>query len=147
MGVYIGEKGMSLCYPPHATVFVPVPSSPPQSVRSFNTSSTSVNVTWLEVPTGFVHGILLGYRVFYCITQHQPTSVPYTIVSANKLSKELTMLKKFTNYTIQLAAYTRIGDGTKSPPFIVSTDEDGMKKFTISTARSFPLFYVDVPVY
>lgn len=147
MGVYIGEKGMSLCYPPHATVFVPVPSSPPQSVRSFNTSSTSVNVTWLEVPTGFVHGILLGYRVFYSITQHQPISVPYTIVSANKLSKEITMLKKFTNYTIQLAAYTRIGDGTKSPPFIVSTDEDGMKKFTISTARSFPLFYVDVPAY
>ncbi|XP_022784712.1 protein sidekick-1-like isoform X2 [Stylophora pistillata] len=101
-----------------------VPSLPPQRVHSYNTSSTSVNVTWLEVPIGFVHGILQGYRVFYSVTENQSAIVPYTIVPARNLFKELTGLKKFTNYTVQVAAFTRIGYGAKSLQFIVSTDED-----------------------
>ena len=97
-----------------------------------------MNVTWLEVPTGFVHGILRGYRVFYKITQHNPANAEmYTVVPPNKLYKQLTGLKKFTNYTIQVAAFTRIGYGALSPKVLVSTDEDGMENFNILIIISF----------
>ena len=105
---------------------------PPQSVQSYNTSSTSVNVTWLEVPTGFVHGILRGYRVFYSRTQLQEATVKYIVVPANKRYVHLMELNKFTNYTVQVAAFTRIGYGALSSDVIVSTDEDGMDSLTFS---------------
>ena len=109
-----------------------VPSLPPQNVQSYNTSSTSVNVTWQEVPTGFVHGILRGYRIFYSRTKDNGVDVRQAIMPANKRFVHLEGLDKFTNYTIQVAAFTRIGYGTKSRKIIVSTDEDGMKRqFTL----------------
>jgi len=89
-----------------------------------------VNVTWLEVPTGFVHGILRGYRVFYNRTQLQGATVKD--VPANKRYVHLMGLNKFTNYTIQVAAFTRIGYGALSLDLIVSTDEDGMDSSTFS---------------
>lgn len=85
-----------------------------------------MNVTWREVPTGFVHGILRGYRVFYSATQHLRANARHAVVPANKRYVHLMGLKKFTNYTIQVAAFTRIGYGALSPEVIVSTDEDGM---------------------
>lgn len=91
-----------------------------------------MNVTWLEVPTGFVHGILRGYRVFYSRTQHHDSTVKHTVVPANKRYVHLMGLNKFTNYTIQVAAFTRIGYGALSSDVIVSTDEDGMNSFTFS---------------
>lgn len=93
---------------------------------AYNTSSQSVNVTWHRVPTGFVHGILRGYRIFYSRTRDVGANERQATVSANKQHLHLIGLDKFTNYTIQVAAFTRIGDGVKSPALIVSTDEDGM---------------------
>lgn len=106
---------------------LPVPSKPPQSVQSYNTSSTSLNVTWQEVPTGFVHGIPTGYRVFYSRTEDNGANVTQVVVPASKRHVHLTGLDKFTNYTIKVAAFTRIGVGAKSPGVIVSTDEDGIE--------------------
>ena len=100
-----------------------VPSLPPQNVQSYNTSSTSVNVTWEDVATGFIHGILKGYRVFYSRTKDNGAAVR----QADKHYVHLEGLDKFTNYTIQAAAFTRIGYGAKSTKLIVSTDEDGIK--------------------
>ena len=95
-------------------------------MRSYNTSSTSVNVTWHRVPAGFVHGILRGYRVFYSRTKDSGANTMQAVLPANKWHVHLTGLEKFTNYTIQVAAFTRIGDGAMSRALTVSTDEDGM---------------------
>ena len=91
-----------------------------------------MNVTWHEVPFGFVHGILRGYRVFYSPSQHHQATVKQTVVPADQRYVHLTGLNKFTNYTIQVAAFTRIGYGALSPGVIVSTDEDGMTNFNIT---------------
>ena len=107
-------------------VFSTVPSLPPQSVQSYNTSSTSVNVTWHRVLTGFVHGILRGYRVFYSRTKDSGANVRQAVVPATEKHVHLTGLDKFTNYTIQVAAFTRIGDGALSHALVVLTDEDGI---------------------
>lgn len=78
-------------------------------------------VTWLPVPGGYVHGILRGYRLLFKIDEN---SFYQNVTTVNQ-SFELTGLEKFTNYSIKVLAYTRIGDGNVSDPVIVSTDEDG----------------------
>lgn len=37
-------------------------------------------------------------------------------------------LRKYTNYTVWVLAYTKIGDGAKTKPFFCRTHEDGMLK-------------------
>lgn len=45
-------------------------------------------------------------------------------------------LKKFTNYSIQLLAYTRVGDGILSKPTYCQTEEDG-KSFSLFGSAHF----------
>ncbi|XP_015753438.1 PREDICTED: phosphatidylinositol phosphatase PTPRQ-like [Acropora digitifera] len=101
-----------------------VPSQPPQSVQAFNTSSTSVKILWHSVPRGLVHGILRGYRIFYSKTKEFGVPMRQAVVPAHMRHVHLVGLEKFTNYSIQVAAFTRIGVGAKSPELVVSTDED-----------------------
>jgi len=78
-------------------------------------------VTWLPVPDGYVHGILRGYRLFFKIDED---SFYQNVTTVNQ-SFELMALEKFTNYSVKVLAYTRIGDGNVSDTLLVSTDEDG----------------------
>ena len=48
------------------------------------------------------------------------------------LTTVLTSLRKSTNYSIQISAYTRMGDGILSAPRFCNTEEDG-KQASIST--------------
>lgn len=101
-----------------------VPSRPPQNLWTNNISSTALNITWNPVPTGFVHGILRGYRVLYKET-NKP-SAPFTKITVPPRVRniEIKDLKKFTNYSIMVLAFTIKGDGAQSPTIKVSTDED-----------------------
>ena len=76
------------------------------------------------MPKGFVHGILLGYRVLYKIANGNK-SITKTSETTNK--RELQELKKFTIYEINVLAFTAIGDGANSKSINVSTDEDGKR--------------------
>ena len=100
-----------------------MPSLPPQNVSSHNTSSTSLHVSWREVPHAFVHGILLGYRVIYKAASGTGNNSIVT-VSDTTIEKELLGLKKFTIYDISVLAFTVIGDGENSTSIFISTDED-----------------------
>lgn len=62
-----------------------------------------------------------GYRVLFKTDQESS----YRNVTTGNQSFELTGLEKFTNYTVKVLAFTSIGDGNKSDPVIVPTDEDG----------------------
>lgn len=106
-----------------------VPSLPPQNLQSYNTSSTTLNVTWSDIPECCVHGILLGYRVRYSVHRRRSDrSVDNnrikTVPSPTLQHVQLTGLEKFAEYKVQVLGYTRIGDGFASPPFEVTTDED-----------------------
>lgn len=92
-----------------------------------------MNVTWEDVATGFIHGILRGYRVFYSRTKDNGAAIRQAVIRADKHYVHLEGLDKFTNYTIQAAAFTRIGYGAKSTKLIVSTDEDGIKFHLLPT--------------
>ena len=97
------------------------PGAPPQNVTGYNTSSTSINVTWNEVPKDKQHGIISHYTVMY----RNMTNVTYksvTPISGKFL--ELEKLDEFTFYDIKVLAATNIGDGPASVPIKVQTDED-----------------------
>ncbi|PFX17440.1 Receptor-type tyrosine-protein phosphatase F [Stylophora pistillata] len=113
-----------------------VPSHPPLNIISTNTSSTSLLITWEHIPKKLIHGILLGYRVFY----HQRANEYYggrrnrrsvetineTIrtLPPNATSLRIFNLKKFTYYSFQVVGFTSKGDGQISLTYNVSTDED-----------------------
>ena len=94
-------------------------------------------VTWLPVPDGYVHGILRGYRLLFKIDED---SIYQNVTTVNQ-SFELKGLEKFTNYSVKVLAYTRIGDGNISDPLLVSTDEDGkllvQLQYCLIQARTF----------
>ena len=100
------------------------PGAPPQNVQGYNTSSTSINVTWNEVLEEKQHGDIIRYTVMYKKMGNVTyESVKVTPISGNFV--ELRRLNKFTFYDIMVSASTRVGNGPASNPIKVQTDEDG----------------------
>ena len=95
------------------------PDAPPQNVTGYNISSTSINVTWNEVPEDKQHGDIIRYTVMYNKTTN--------VINKSEVTEkffELKVLDKYTIYDIKVLAATKIGDGPASDPIKVQTDED-----------------------
>ena len=85
-------------------------------------SSTSILLTWDEVPAADQNGIITSYNISYhSLTENHSDSirVDYAVRRLN-----LTGLKEFVNYSITVFASTAIGDGPASIPIFVRVDED-----------------------
>merc|ERR1719266_422607 len=99
------------------------PGAGPKEVNATSTSSTTILVHWGEVAKKDHNGVIEGYKVYY-----GGKDVPFQyqdIKSNTTMQTTLTELRKFTAYSIQVLAYTRIGDGFLSSPSIqVTTFED-----------------------
>lgn len=46
-------------------------------------------------------------------------------ITTGQLSSVVHGLQKFSNYSVQVLAYTHVGDGTRSSPIYVMTQQDG----------------------
>jgi len=103
------------------------PDDPPQNVRGQNSSTTSILITWDEVPADQRNGIITGYTITY----HSQTENHNDTVQVNGSVRqtELTNLKEFVNYDITMLASTVNGDGPASAPIVVRTDQDS--KYTV----------------
>ena len=112
-------------------ISIPEPDGFPQNVRGQNSSSTSISVTWDEVPADEQNGIITGYNITY---QSQTENDNGNIqVNGPVRQTELTNLKKYVNYNIAVFASTVKGDGPASDPVIVvRTDQDS--KYNIHQA-------------
>ena len=99
------------------------PGSGPKVVNATTTSSTTILVSWGDVEKIDRNGIIEGYKVYYGA---KDVPFQYQNIKSNVTKQTtLTELKKFTRYSIQVLAYTRIGDGALStPPIQVTTFED-----------------------
>jgi len=98
-----------------------VPSAAPQNVRGHNTSSTSILVTWDEVPANEQRGNIRYYTVLYKETEG---GVEKSIqVDSPAVSVELTSLERYAKYSIQVSAATVKGEGPASVPITVSTKQ------------------------
>ncbi|KAG7176448.1 sidekick-like 1 [Homarus americanus] len=100
-----------------------VPSAGPDSVSANATSSTTIVVRWKEVPKIHQNGIIEGYKVVYVGKNMKPQEK--VIPNNNTFAATITQLRKYYQYTVQVLAYTRLGDGALStPPLLVQTHED-----------------------
>ena len=102
-------------------VLCSAPSGAPQNVRGHNTSFTSILVTWDEVPANEQRGNIRYYTVIYKETQEGVEMSKQ--VDSPKRSVELTGLKRYAKYSIQVSAATVKGDGPASVPITVSTEQ------------------------
>lgn len=101
-----------------------VPSTWPQSVHAYNTSSTSIKVAWNRIPQSQIHGNLRGYRIFLKRANESEWEGEYNVSETNRII-DIENLWKYTNYTLRVVGFTTVGAGVASPEVAVLTDEDG----------------------
>ena len=102
-----------------------MPSHPPVNVTAHNTSSTSINVTWLPVPADHMNGIILGHRILYRREDKPLVGFDNVTLNSTSFHVEITGLDFFTKYEIRLLGFTIAGDGNVSEPLFCVTDESG----------------------
>uniref|UniRef100_A0A671KX28 Sidekick cell adhesion molecule 2b n=1 Tax=Sinocyclocheilus anshuiensis TaxID=1608454 RepID=A0A671KX28_9TELE len=101
-----------------------VPSCGPTNVSAFATTSSSILVSWFEVPEPDRNGLILGYKVVYK-EKDSDSPLKFWMVEGNAShSVQLTGLGKYVLYEIQVLAFTRIGDGRPSTPSILERTLD-----------------------
>ena len=107
-----------------------VPSAPPQSIFSVNTSSTSLLVTWQPVPYADANGIVYAYIVSIKRAQSNESWVNHTQYEP-ALQMTFTGLLRYVVYTIKVSAVTSKGSGPFSTEVLPSTDQDSKYSYYI----------------
>ncbi|XP_028409028.1 uncharacterized protein LOC114531613 isoform X2 [Dendronephthya gigantea] len=100
-----------------------VPVIPPVNIMWRNLSSTSLNVSWNPPPPHLCNGIITGYNVSVW-KRSEPQDVTNHTLSASEQVKLFEGLEKWTFYCGQIVAFTRIGEGPRSPVECIRTFED-----------------------
>ena len=91
-------------------------------MNGYKTSSTSINVTWEEVPVVQQNGIITKYTITYrSLTENHNGNVT---VTPPALTGEITDLREYVEYNITVFASTMKGDGPHSTAIVVRTDQD-----------------------
>ena len=108
-----------MCFP---CCFSTEPSAPPSNVNAHSENSTSIFVSWGDVPFAEQNGVIVNYTVTYTALPSGPTKTEVVTTPANQAT--LTGLNEFTNYSITVFASTSKGGGRESRPIVVITDED-----------------------
>lgn len=110
---------------------------PPSNIVAYNTSSSSINVTWDSIFSGKPpDDNFTGYRVSY--REHSLNQeVNYVLCSsADFYTTELTSLYVFTNYCIGIASFTERKVSNTSQCLFITTEEAG--KTNINPCWMFP---------
>ncbi|XP_055627630.1 cell adhesion molecule Dscam2 isoform X4 [Toxorhynchites rutilus septentrionalis] len=114
-----------LSEPVTAQTMEDVPSKPPEDIRCAALTSTSIQVSWQPPQAHHTNGLLQGYKVFYeSASEESISNGDMETRKTTALTILLSSLRKFSNYSVQVLAYTRMGDGVISPPAFCQTEED-----------------------
>lgn len=92
-------------------------------------------VRWQPPPTERHNGRITYYKVFY-VESGRPENLADSI-RLNRTELLIDELRRWTEYKVWVLAGTSVGDGPKSYPLIIQTQEDGkygnMKSYEILT--------------
>ena len=125
-----------------------MPGAPPEEVRAFAESSTSIRVVWSPPPASQQNGNILYYKIFYVKSSKADSEAIELRIQSDKQkgnSNEYVIdeLQKFTEYRLWINAGTKVGDGPSSYPVLTKTDEDGkstaLLSFSCTTTADEPL--------
>ncbi|CAH0692396.1 unnamed protein product [Chilo suppressalis] len=107
-----------------------VPTAPPRDVTADPLSPTEVALAWKPPLLAQQNGDLLGYKIFYLMTESPEEPEPsrkaeeeIEVVPATATSHSLVFLDKFTQYRIQVLAFNPAGDGPRSTAVLVRTHQ------------------------
>ena len=99
-------------------------------------NSTSIYVSWEEVPLVHQNGLIRGHKVKYRTAGSGSEFTYIDIDNSTVMETVLTNLRKYVQYEIEVLAYTRVGDGVPHRPgIIIRTHEDGNEMFTGSLTK------------
>ncbi|GAB6026606.1 Down syndrome cell adhesion molecule-like protein 1 [Chamberlinius hualienensis] len=102
-----------------------VPTESPQEVECSAINSESLQVAWKPPSPLSVNGVLQGYKILYRLAEDWHDNVEgMEEKTSTSVTTSLHHLKKFSNYSVQILAFTAVGDGVKSDPIYCSTLED-----------------------
>ncbi|XP_041641485.1 protein sidekick-1 [Cheilinus undulatus] len=101
-----------------------VPSGSPMNVSAEAVSSTGILLTWTALPLAQKNGVILGYKVMYIEKESEISPSVQVVEGEKSMTMFLGGLQKYTLYSLQVLAYTRIGDGPPSNPILLRTKED-----------------------
>ena len=87
-------------------------------------SSTTISVTWEEVPPIDRNGRIIVYEVSYEPLETFGQLLMSDMRNATNLSILLDDLHPFVNYSISVRAYTSVGNGRFSDPVVEITLQD-----------------------
>ena len=108
-------------------LFSTAPASPPVNVTPEVLCSTSIMVSWDEVPPIDRNGIVTVYEVLYEPLETFERAIMSMTMNTTNTSTTLSGLEEFVEYNISVRAYTSEGPGPYSEEISVITLEDGMK--------------------
>lgn len=125
-----------------ATTLEDAPSLPPKNVQCSVTSAQSIHISWEPPLMKGRNGIIKGYKVTYhsigeSLGAHhfkKPKNDLNIFISDNddvqtknitQLRTTINGLRKYTNYSMSVLAYTSRGEGVRSEPVFCHTEEDG----------------------
>lgn len=100
-----------------------VPSAPPQSILCTALTAQNVQLNWQPPSHDHQHGIIQGYKLLYEPATLEPDFSGRETKITSALSTVLHGLQPFTNYSVQVMAFTRAGEGSASGIITCTTEE------------------------
>ncbi|KAJ8776540.1 hypothetical protein J1605_015435 [Eschrichtius robustus] len=95
-----------------------VPDSAPENITYKNISSGEIELSFL--PPNSPNGIIQKYTIYL----KKSNGSEERIINATSLTQNIKGLKKYTQYIIEVSASTLKGEGVRSAPISVLTEED-----------------------
>ena len=111
------------------------PSAAPENIEGYNTSSTTIRVTWKVPPSAEQNGIIIWYTLSYQAIggSYNDSTKRYKKVTGASTQADLTGLEENVLYNITVLAATGAGEGPNSIAVAVRTSKAG-KRFTFDQA-------------
>ncbi|XP_071455023.1 cell adhesion molecule Dscam1 [Hetaerina americana] len=101
-----------------------IPEQPPQDTTCTTLTSQTIRVSWVSPPLTSANGVIKGYKVVYGPSDmwFDENTKDTKITSSSETI--LHGLQKYTNYSMQVLAFTSGGDGVRSAPIHCQTEQD-----------------------
>ena len=109
-----------------------VPSLAPANFTVASQTSTRILAFWQPPPTDSRNGIIIGFKLFY--KRKGSSNSGYTVYIHDALTYNATTLLKYTEYELQVLAFTKIGDGPNTSVLTTRTRQDGKTRVDKSVA-------------
>ncbi|XP_066145674.1 cell adhesion molecule Dscam1 isoform X21 [Euwallacea fornicatus] len=101
-----------------------VPEQPPDKAMCTTLTAQTIRVSWVSPPLISANGVIKGYKVIYgpSDTWFDEKTKDTKITASSETI--LHGLKKYTNYSMEVLAYTSGGDGVRTTPIACQTEQD-----------------------